>query len=109
MEVAKELRPKGTGKQDIQVPSGQKAETGGGPPGGAGVGAWRDKYGRLCIGSECFYAAVDAERAEVRVVVDDKGPCGGADAEDLKLFAEQIKAIVGQGGETVYQMKSRTS
>ena len=85
----------------------EPAQESGGPPGDGGVGLWVDEYGRQCIGSECFHTAVDIERKEIRVVIDESGPCGGASQEDIGKLVDSLKGVVGAGADTVYQTHSR--
>lgn len=92
----------------VSPPAGKPAPALGGPPGDGSPGVWTDQFGRLCIGNECFHAAVDQERKEVRVIIDESGPCGSADQESIQAVVAALKETVGQGAETVYQTKSRT-
>jgi len=93
-------------KDDLPAEISSKAQAAGGPPGDGSSGVWTDQYGRLCIGNECFHAAVDKERGEVRVIIDQSGPCGGADQEQVQGVVDAIKETVAGGAETVYQTKS---
>lgn len=79
----------------------------GSPPGDGSSGVWTDQYGRLCIGTECFHAAVDAERKEIRVVIDESGPCGSASQDDIKAVTDALKQTVAAGADTVYATPSR--
>jgi len=78
-----------------------------GPPGDGIQGVWIDEFGRTCIGSECFYAAADPDRKTINIIVDENGPCGGIDPDTLTEFANAVKAVVGEGGDTSYTMKSK--
>ena len=64
----------GSRKKSDPEAASEPVEKSGGPPGDGGVGFWVDEYGRQCIGSECFHTAVDIERKEIRVVIDESGP-----------------------------------
>jgi hypothetical protein len=77
-----------------------------GPPGDGSPGVWTDSFGRLCIGNECFHAAMDVERKEVRVIIDESGPCGSASQDDIQAVVTTLKEMAGQGADTVYQTKS---
>ena len=96
-------RSKGT----VSTKAGVEAPVPGGPPGDGSPGVWTDEYGRLCIGNECFHAAVDQERKEVRVVIDESGPCGSASLDDIKAVVDSIHQTIAQGAETVFTTKAR--
>ena len=99
----------GRSKSNIPSEGGQPAPGDSGPPRDGSVGLWRDKYGRQCIGNECFHAAIDVERTEVRVIIDRAGPCGGASQEDIRALTDSLKSVVGAGAGTVYETESRAS
>ena len=96
-------------KVNVPAEVSEPAPAPGGPPGDGSPGVWTDRFGRLCIGNECFHAAVDQERKEVRVIIDESGPCGGASQDDIKSVVDAIKATVGEGAETVYKSKRSRS
>ena len=83
------------------------AEESSGPPRDGSQGVWIDEFGRTCIGSECFHAAADPERKTVNIIVDESGPCAGIDPDTLTEFANAVKSVVGEGGDTSYTMKSK--
>mgnify|MGYP001569946656 CR=1 FL=1 len=93
-------------KDPVSTKAGVTASATGGLPGDGSPGVWADQFGRLCIGNECFHVAVDQERKEIRVIIDESGPCGAADQESIKAVVDALKETVGQGAETVYQTKS---
>jgi hypothetical protein len=93
-------------KGSVSTKAGVEASAPGGPPGDGSPGVWTDQFGRLCIGNECFHAAVDQERKEIRVIIDESGPCGSADQESIKAVVDALKETVGQGADTLYQTKS---
>ena len=95
------------GKSTVSEETGSKIAVPGGPPGDGSPGVWTDEYGRLCIGNECFHAAVDQERKEIRVVIDEAGPCGSASLDDIKAIVKSIQETVAQGGEAVFSSKAR--
>ena len=79
------------------------------PPGDGSIGTWVDQYGRQCIGNECFHVASDSERNEVRVVIDQDGPCGSLDPVALDSFVNEVKGIIAKDGTTVYQTRSKSA
>jgi len=95
-------------KDTVPPEASGKAQGPGGPPGDGSPGVWTDQFGRLCIGNECFHAAVDQERKEIRVVIDESGPCGAADQDSIKSVVDALKQTIAQGADTVFQTKSST-
>ena len=96
------------GSRNPKAPASEPVQNDSGPPGDGGAGVWTDQFGRTCIGNQCFYAALDQERNEIRVVIDDTGPCGGATQESILGVVGILKDIAGKGADTLYQTKSRT-
>jgi len=94
-------------KERLPAKDSEPTEEPSGPLGDGGTRVWRDQFGRLCIGNECFHAAVDQERKEIRVVIDESGPCGGASQDAIQSVVSSLKEAVGEGAETVYQTKSK--
>jgi len=96
-------------KGDVPAEAGKQTPAPSGPPGDGSPGVWTDEFGRPCIGNECFHAAVDIERKEIRVVIDESGPCGTADQEQIKAFVDTLKTTIADGADTLYQTKSASS
>ena len=99
----------GGSKGSVPAPASKPASKPGGPPGDGGTGIWTDEFGRLCIGNECFYAALDDQRNEVRVVIDEDGPCGGASADEVKDVVKVLRGFAGKDAQTLYTTKARGS
>jgi len=95
------------GKKSVSPDTGSQAPEGGGPPRDGSPGVWTDEFGRVCIGNECFHAAVDQERKEIRVIIDESGPCGSADQDAIRSVVDALKATVAEGADTLYQTKSK--
>jgi len=103
-------KPESNRSESVLPPeTGKQAAVDSGPPGDGSPGVWTDRFGRLCIGNECFHAAVDQERKEIRVVIDESGPCGGADQDSIKAVVNALKDTVAEGAETLYQTKSAST
>ncbi len=98
----KKPRSKGTSDKGIQVPPGTEiqADRQSAGKGGKTSGYYIDEFGRTCYGNYCVKLAIDEHRKEVVVNVNPNADC------DLGPVIEALRATLGAGARTVYEVES---
>jgi hypothetical protein len=100
--MAKESRPDGASRKDIQDIAGKKAEADSRQTRERSDGIWVNEQGEVCIGNKCFSLRVKPDGSEVRVKID-RNECG----TDLQPVIDEIYQALGKGAPTVYETASK--
>jgi len=99
--MVKKLRPKRDAGQGVQDTAREEDAGDSQPPGAGGLQPYVNERGEVCIGTECFNLAVDADRQEVRVTIN-REEC----SDELQETLDQLHQVLGRGAHTVYETKS---